>query len=65
MIGPHVVAPIKSAIALPRALGVAYMSAYIPPIMEMGVLAPTPASRRMIIKPDHEGARAQPRVKAV
>jgi hypothetical protein len=53
----------KPAIALPRVLGSAYMSAYIPPTTEMGVLAPIPASRRMMIKPDHEGARAQPRVK--
>jgi hypothetical protein len=63
--GPHVVAPMNITIALPRVFGSENMSAHMPPVTEMGVLAPTPVRRRMMIKPDHEGASAQPREKAV
>jgi hypothetical protein len=34
-------------------------------MIEIGVEAPTPASRRMTMRPAQEGARAQPRENAV
>lgn len=55
----------KTAIALPLVTGFSYMSAYTPPITEIGLLALTPASSLNINSAAQFGDRAQAIVKIV
>lgn len=51
--------PINTAIALPRLSGLLYISAYIPPIIAIGLLAKIPVKKRKTFKAAQLGAIAQ------